>query len=145
LTLFWKFVFPALFGLPFAFTTVKLVCRADWHAALSAIPVLHMIAVSLWFCPRYMIVHFDDNVLYVSNGLREIHIPWSQVARIQGIFMSRRRTYSICFRSPTEFGGKIFFSTPFGRDNSIIQKMREKMGPDANAEHHKPDLHEPGR
>jgi len=131
LTLFWKFIFPPLSSVPFAIATATLVFRADWHAVLFAIPVLWVIAAYIWFFPRYMIVDFDDNALYVSNGLREIHIPWSQVTRIQRVIMSRWPTYSLSFRSPTEFGVKIFFSTPLGRDNSIIQKMREKIGADA--------------
>jgi hypothetical protein len=131
LTLFWKFVFPALYGVPFAIATVELASRTDWHAVLFAIPVLGMIAACIWFCPRYMIVDFDDEFLYVSNGSREIHIPWSQVVRIHLIFGSRWPTYALSFRSATEFGSKIFFSTPFGHSDTIFKKMQERIKVDA--------------
>jgi hypothetical protein len=131
LTLFFKFVFPALYGVPLAIATVKLVSRADWRAVLFALPVLLMIGGSIWFSPRYMIVEFDDESLHVSNGSREIHIPWSQVVRIHRIFGSRWPTYTLSFRSPTEFDSKIFFSTPFGRHNDIFQKMQERIRKDA--------------
>jgi hypothetical protein len=132
LTLFWKFISPAIYGVPFGIATVALMLKRDWMAALFAVPFLAAVATYVWFCPRFMLVEFDEELLYISNGRREIRVPWSQVDYVCRLMMSRWPTYAISFRSPTEFGSKIFFSTPFGH-HDIVQKIRHRVTPDGDA------------
>ena len=66
-------------------------------------------AVVYWNGVRLKTVSVDDNFLYVSNYLKEISIPLSDIYDVTENFWFNNHPVTIHLRSPSEFGDKIVF------------------------------------
>jgi len=62
-----------------------------------------------WSCMRLKAVSVDDNYLYVSNYMREISIPLSEVSDVTENVWLNIHPVTIHLKSPSEFGDKIVF------------------------------------
>jgi hypothetical protein len=62
-----------------------------------------------WSCVRLKEVSVDDNFLYVSNYLKEIAIPLSEIDDVTENVWVNIHPVTIHLRSPSEFGDKIVF------------------------------------
>lgn len=75
-------------------------------------------------------VEVDDNYLYVSNYLKEIKIPLSDVEFIDKPENSSHQRIKIFLRTPSEFGDMIVFMPPLFVGHEITQELRHRVGVD---------------
>ena len=66
-------------------------------------------ALVYWYGIRLKVVSVDDNFLYVSNYLKEISIPLSDIYDVTENFWINNHPVTIHLKSPSEFGDKIVF------------------------------------
>jgi hypothetical protein len=62
-----------------------------------------------WTCIRLKEVSVDDNFLYVSNYLKEVSIPLSEIDDVTENVWINIHPVTIHLNSPSEFGDKIIF------------------------------------
>jgi hypothetical protein len=62
-----------------------------------------------WSCIRLKEVSVDDDFLYVSNYLKEISIPLSQISDVTENIWLNIHPVTIHLKAPSEFGDKIVF------------------------------------
>jgi len=62
-----------------------------------------------WQSSRYKVVHVDRDFLYVSNYLKEIVIPLSEISNVTESRFINAHPVTIHLSSPSEFGNKIVF------------------------------------
>ena len=86
-----------------------------------------------WFAYRLKIVKMDNKYLYVSNLLKVIRIPISDIAKIKESTWSRTNHVVLTLKSPSEFGSKIVFipkkryETITGKE-SVMESIKEMAG-----------------
>lgn len=73
-----------------------------------ALPVVAA-AILYWTVMKYMAVSVADNFLYVSNYMKEISIPLSNVGDVTEIVWLRGHPVTIHLKTDSEFGKKITF------------------------------------
>ena len=87
-------------------------------------------AVVYWNGVRLKTVSVDDNFLYVSNYLKEISIPLSDIYDVTENVWFNNHPVTIHLRSPSEFGDKIVF-IPTARvfamfsSHSVVNELKE--------------------
>jgi hypothetical protein len=118
LTVFWKFIAPALLiGGAFYATVVMLggfrnregPSYSSGEVCLAIVCMAVMLAFVVGQALPLKRVQADDQALYVSNYVTEIRIPLSEVTVVRE---SRSRKYfrlSIHLRNPSAFGKRIVF------------------------------------
>jgi len=103
-----KIIFPTIWTLLFGEAVGASVREAGPSLAI----LLFWIggAVFIWWqCARLKVVHIDENFLYVSNFLKEIAIPLSNICEVTESLWSNVHPVTIHLKSPSEFGNKIVF------------------------------------
>ncbi len=63
----------------------------------------------LWGCVGLKRVRIDAKNLYISNYLRELIVPFSNIAKVTENQRVNIHPVTIHFRTPTEFGNRIKF------------------------------------
>lgn len=90
----------------------------------------------IWFFSlaiRLKIVKMDDKYLYISNLLKEVQVPISEIAKIKESRWSKTNHVVLTLKSPSEFGKRIVFiprkeyETPVGKQ-SVMETIRDKAG-----------------
>jgi hypothetical protein len=90
-----------------------------------------VIAFSIyWSCIRLKEVSVDDNFLYVSNYLKEIPIPLSEVYDVTENVWVNTHPVTIHLKSPSEFGDKIVFmpktrAFAFFSSHPVVKELKE--------------------
>jgi hypothetical protein len=118
-TLFMKIIFPALWISGFGVGTLALWLGV-MHGKNNAPPpdgmkwqflVIWIVGTAfiLWGCSGLKRVRIDKNRLYVSNYIREIHVPLSDVRDVTEVRWINIHPVTVYFRDTTEFGDKIKF------------------------------------
>jgi hypothetical protein len=107
---FWtKFLFPAIWILGFGYVTLfwsggppetKFVFLVVWIVGTTSI---------LWVYVGLKRVRMDEQQLYVSNYIQEIHIPFSAITEVKQNRWINSRPITIYFRDATQFGDKVTF------------------------------------
>jgi len=107
---FWtKFLFPAIWILGFGYLTLfwsggppetKFVFLVVWIVGTTSI---------LWVYVGLKRVRMDEQQLYVSNYIQEIHIPFSAITEVKQNRWINSRPITIYFRDATQFGDKVTF------------------------------------
>ena len=87
-------------------------------------------AVIYWTCIRLKEVSVDDNFLYVSNYLKEIAIPLSEIRDVTENKWINLHPVTIHLKSPTEFGDKIVFMPTvryfaFFSSHPVVNELKE--------------------
>ena len=86
-------------------------------------------AFTYWSCGRLKEVSVDDNFLYVSNYLKEISIPLSEIYEVTENMWINIHPVTIHLKSPSEFGDKIVFmptSRFFGFvSHPVVRELKE--------------------
>jgi hypothetical protein len=116
-TFFVKFVFPAIWITGWTVATVAMFFAnfkgADespkWFFLFILIVGVFMF---YWTCMRLKLVHVDDDYLYVSNYLKEISIPLSDIYDVTENVWINSHPVTIHLLSPSAFGDKIVFMPP---------------------------------
>jgi hypothetical protein len=132
-----KFVFPTLWIGGFAAATVFLFSSpgSSPDVPLKWIFLSMTVAGALfirWACMRLKRVRMDDQALYISNYLREIAVPLSNVAEVTENRWLNDRPVTIRFHSPTEFGSRVVF-TPKWRwlaiwsSHPVVEEIRSAV------------------
>jgi hypothetical protein len=101
-------------------TPLKWVFLAVWLAASSFIA---------WALPRMKKVRIDGSSLYVSNYLREIAVPLSEIDRVTENRWLNHHPVTIHLRHDTDFGRTITFMPQvlfflFWRSHPIVAELR---------------------
>jgi len=96
-----KFVFPCLW-FPFVF----FVPAPNWLFVFACIAG----SIFIWRTSvRLKEVSVDQDLLYISNFLKEISIPLSEIRDVSQNHRLNSQTVTIHLYSPSEFGDKIIF------------------------------------
>src|SRR5262245_25198652 len=104
-TFYFKFIFP-----PFWIGLCGLAVLSSYpHLDIKGFPIIFFlwIAVSAfiyWSCIRLKKVGVDENYLYVSNYLKEISVPVSQITDVTENVWINSHPVTIHFQFSTEFG-----------------------------------------
>lgn len=69
-------------------------------------------------------VFLDGNTLVISNFLKQIRIPLSEVSHVDNPDLSSLRRIKAIFRQPTEFGGEIVFAPPMFEAKEIAKLLK---------------------
>ena len=111
-TILVKVVFPGLWIPICGLGTLMMVFRGD----ADPLPKLMMLCVWVggsafiyWNCIRLKEVSVDDDFLYVSNLMKEITIPLSDIYDVTENVWINSHPVTIHLSSPSEFGDKIIF------------------------------------
>ena len=88
------------------------------------------IAFFYWACIRLKAVSVDDNFLYVSNYLKEITIPLSNIYDVTENRWLNIHPVTIHLKSPSEFGDKIIFMPKvrvfsFFSSHPVVAELKE--------------------
>ena len=88
----------------------------------------------LWTSAGLKRVRMDDRQLYVSNYIREISVPFSEIIDVRQNRWLNSRPITIYFRDATEFGGKATFipkwrmQSLFWRTDPVVSELRQLAG-----------------
>jgi hypothetical protein len=85
-----------------------------------------------WSCIRLKEVSVDDDFPYVSNYLKEVSIPLSEIYDVTDNLWINIHPVTIHLKSPSEFGDKIVFMPTvrfFGRgSHPVVNELKELAG-----------------
>ena len=113
-TFFCKFIFPLIWIGSTVFGMMKPTKVADPASWLAGFLVWLAIGGFIyWTCVRLKKVSIDEQYLYVSNYLREIAIPFSDIGEVTENRWLNSHPVTIHFKVPTEFGDNIVFMPTF--------------------------------
>ena len=86
-------------------------------------------AFLLWDSFRLKAVSVDENLLYVSNYLKEIAIPLSHIYDVTENIWLNTHPVSIYLKSPSEFGGRIVFMPKtrflFFSSHPVVKELKQ--------------------
>ena len=133
-TFFWKFIFTALWlWIPlFSVAQVlwRLVLSQPFSLGKNSFGLLFFIAAAgfvWWMLAPLKTVRLDGDSLLVSNFLRKIRIPLSEVRHIDRPENSSHRRIFIWLRSPSEFGDVIVFMPSFFRAKETFEQLKRRI------------------
>ena len=117
-TLFYKVIFPTIWIGGFALATgLMFISPNGWNVNQDVREFRWTFLLALivgavfiyWSCIRMKKVWLAQNLLIISNYVKEISVPLQQVERVSGsIFMTPELVW-VHFRRPTVFGARIVF------------------------------------
>ena len=101
--------------------SLKWIFLIAWVAATAFI---------FWNCVRLKKVSVDDDFLYVSNYLKEISIPLSDIYDVTENVWLGAHPVTIHLRAPSEFGDKIVFMPtarffPFFSSHPVVSELKD--------------------
>jgi hypothetical protein len=137
LTFFDKFIFPTVWSLGFAGGTLAMFMSRDPNnrgaavgfAAATLIGTLFLSAVCL---PLKTVIAAQDGIV-VSNFVRQIEIPYHQIASVDENKWLSTRVTTIWLNADSAFGQKIRFqpytqfTLGFWRDHPAVVLLRERV------------------
>ncbi len=104
---------------------------------LVVMPVSIIAIASLWLCVPLKRVQIDDETLYISNYIRTIAVPFSEIESIKENKLFSTHPIWITLRNPTAFGKTIMFSPswcpPFS-SHPIVDELRRLADAAENGE-----------
>lgn len=130
-----KVIFPALWIPMWGFGTLTMFLGRSQGAGDP--PTLIFLfawvagtAFIYWSCIRLKKVSADDNFLYVSNYLKEIYIPLSEIYDVTENVWLNIHPVTIHLKSPSEFGDKIVFMPQirffaFFSSHPVVDELKE--------------------
>jgi hypothetical protein len=134
LTLYFKVLLPSLWISLFGIAVIGAFLENDSSA--SAPPKFFLLALWIsgtaflyWLCIRLKNVSIDNEFLYVSNYLKEITIPLSNIYFVTENRWVNIHPVTIHLRSPSEFGDKITFMPkirlfPFFGSHPVVKELK---------------------
>jgi hypothetical protein len=140
ITFIWKVIFPAVWIGGFAVGTILMLGYLALDGGNGKGPPAEMIwgmplillvgSFFLYFwCMRLKSVSMDDEALYVSNYLKEVRIPLSEVQKVEQDSIPNTHPITVTFARPTAFGKTIVFMGRMGlfdwKDIDPVEMIRE--------------------
>ena len=134
-TVLMKIVFPAIW-IPLWGFGILTMFSGGFDVADAATKWLFLVAWVVgcafiyWSCIRLKEVSVDDNFLYVSNYLKEISIPLSEIYDVTENMWLNSHPVTIHLQSPSEFGDKITFMPKvrlfsFLSSHPVVDELKE--------------------
>lgn len=134
--------FIAKFIAPILFIIVLFSLFSDFHKSpnnLRSLPFpfliifLLIIAFTFWFSIKMKKVSIDRQNLYISNYIKEISIPISDIYDVTEIVWVNGNPVFIHLKKPTEFGSKILFMPKlrlfaFFSSHPIVNDLKSMAG-----------------
>ncbi len=142
---FWmKFVFPAIWISGFGIVAI-LISFGGLNDRSNTMPPpqTKFVFLGTWILVTTLVlrisaglkrVRMDDRQLYVSNYIREISVPFSEITDVRQNRWINSRPITIYFRDATEFGGKATFMPKwrmqllFWRTDPVVSELRQLAG-----------------
>jgi hypothetical protein len=133
-TFFFKFVFPVVV-LAALVSAMVLYSRVYPRVAPWWLVPIGLVGALFWFYawPIKRVVAYDDH-LVVSNYLREVRIPYDQIADVREVRWINWRPVIVTLRTPSPFGDAIMFYPAvdrvfggFDEERSATQLLRRKI------------------
>lgn len=137
LTGFHKFGSLALF---FYLLGWALIGWTDWLFKLSnneSLSITNLLGFSFltmfigvivfWLCFPLKKVEIENNTLLVSNFIKKIQIPISEISHFEGPDISSLRRIKIFLKIKSEFGDVVIFSPGFLRASNVAAYLKEKL------------------
>jgi hypothetical protein len=116
-TFLMKIVFPLLWIPLFSIGILSVFFNSSMKSDFPKIYVLLIWIIALisiyWFCIRLKKVSVFGDSLYVSNYLKEIKIPLSEIINVTENVWVNIHPVTIHLKNPSEFGNKIVFMPTF--------------------------------
>lgn len=130
-----KIVFPAIW-IPLWGVGILSMFSGGFEGVDAATKWLFLIAWVVgcafiyWSCIRLKEVSVDDDFLYVSNYLKEISIPLSEIYDVTENMWLNSHPVTIHLQSPSEFGDKITFMPKvrlfsFLSSHPVVEELKE--------------------
>jgi hypothetical protein len=130
-----KIVFPAIWIPVWGFGTLMMFRGGSEDADTNAKWIFLIgwasgCAFIYWSCIRLKEVSVDDNFLYVSNFIKEISIPLSEIYDVTENVWLNSHPVTIHLTSPSEFGDKIVFMPKtrffaFFSSHPVVNELKE--------------------
>lgn len=129
-----KFIFPVLWIGLWGVGTLTMFLAPQDRADVPPREVFLLIwfvgtAVILWSSVRLKRVSVDENFLYVSNYLKEVSIPLSDIYDVTENVWVNIHPVTIHLKSPSAFGGKITFMPQakftFFSSHPVVKELKE--------------------
>jgi hypothetical protein len=126
-TIIYKVIFPTIWLGGFGIGTIAILLsesRLDWGYV-----IILLIGFPLFYFFGFPLksVEIDERYLYVSNYIKTVRVPFSQIEVVtESPFISIHPIW-IKFKTPTEFGSKIIFIPYFDWDSMshpAVAKLR---------------------
>jgi hypothetical protein len=134
LTILAKIIMPGLWIFVWSLTTLMMFIGLDertqspgflfFGVGFASIVILYFTVM------KYMKVAIDDRFLYVSNYLKEVSIPLSNIQDVTEIIWLRGHPVTIHLKTPSEFGSKITFMPmsqgfKFFQPHPVVGELKE--------------------
>ena len=137
-TPFWKFIFPAFLILLLIINLILDFGRLLDNYAGTGAPItctaiggnLIFLFISVVFYKEFGVikrVDVDDSYLYVSNYLKEIKIPLSDVEHAGKPDGSSHQRIKIFLRSPSVFGDVLVFMPSFFSGKDTYEELQARL------------------
>jgi hypothetical protein len=114
-TVFWKFVFPALWIVGFGAGAIVSALASAPGDASRWLPLCIWLlgsAFLVWFSVRLCWVAISDGCLVVSTYFRETSVPLSAVSGVTQSYLSRPQTLTLRIDCDTALGRRFLFIAP---------------------------------
>ena len=85
------------------------------------------IGFSWWMLAPLKTVYLDGDSLLVSNFLRKIRIPLTEIRHIDSPENSSHRRISIWLHSPSEFGDVIIYMPRFLQAHETFEQLKRRV------------------
>ena len=131
LTIIYKVIFPTVWLGGFGIGTIAMVLsepRPDWGFAIA---LLIGFLMFYFFCFPLKSVEIDQSYLYMSNYIKTVQVPFSQIEEVTESRLINIHPVWVKFKTPTEFGSTIVFmpyfhfGSIFMMSHPVVAKLRE--------------------
>jgi hypothetical protein len=134
-TFFWKFIFTGLFlWIPLFYVAQVfwqwLILSQPFSLGESPLVLLLFTAAACfacWMLAPLKSVYLDGDSLLVSNFLRKIRIPLTEIRHIDKPENSSHRRISIWLHTPSEFGDVIIFMPRFFQAKGTFEQLKRRF------------------
>ena len=129
-----KIVLPAFWIPCFSFAPISIFILSDEGPQSPDAWIFLFVWIAgsaflLWDSVRLKVVNVDENFLYVSNYLKEIAIPLSEIYDVTENVWLNTHPVTIHLKKPSEFGGRIVFMPKtrfsFFSSHPVVKELKQ--------------------
>lgn len=131
-TFYYKIILPVILLIcTIALPTAVYFDGSGNHLSVAFFFFLYLLVCTVIFlliAKKFKKVSIDDNFLYISNYLKEITIPLSNIADVTETKWLRGHPVTIHLNPASEFGNKITFLSKFRfsfKSHPIVEELKE--------------------
>lgn len=134
-TFFFKFVFPVLMLTVLGLAMIPVSRASVWVTLVALVPIGLIVAL-FWFYawPIKKVVAHPDH-LQVSNYLREVAVPYAEIASVREVRWINWRPVIVTLKRPSPFGREIMFYPAvdsifggFSEERTATKFLRRQLG-----------------